>query len=105
MLLKDGLLDEDAHRQQQNEHDSDAERLEKLESSLDILQSRFARLLAEYVGAQQKLKQRLTLVEKRQSTSPDDTDADTPHPAALAPATTDNSSSIRPSSAPVTPPT
>ena len=30
MLLKDGLLDEDAHRQQQNEHDSDAERLEKL---------------------------------------------------------------------------
>ena len=37
------------------------------ESSLDILQTRFARLLAEYVSSQQKMKQRLTLIEQRNS--------------------------------------
>ena len=35
-----------------------------MESSVDLLQTRFARILAEYESMQQKLKQRLTKVEK-----------------------------------------
>ena len=42
------------------------------ESSLDILQTRFARLLAEYVSSQQKMKQRLSVVEQRNSSNHQD---------------------------------
>ena len=39
------------------------EKLEQLETNMDTLYTRFARLLAEYTGAQQKLKQRITVLE------------------------------------------
>uniref|UniRef100_A0A671QGQ3 Cyclic nucleotide gated channel subunit alpha 2a n=1 Tax=Sinocyclocheilus anshuiensis TaxID=1608454 RepID=A0A671QGQ3_9TELE len=41
------------------------EKVERLEASLEILQTRFARLLAEYTATQQCLKQRLTALECR----------------------------------------
>lgn len=67
LLLKDGLLDEEANRQSQDEQEATKEKIEKLgincydryhrmtfsnkyfiEIALDTLQTRFARLLAEY---------------------------------------------------------
>ena len=39
----------------------------ELEAALDTLQTRFARLLAEYASCQQQIKQRLTIVEQRKS--------------------------------------
>uniref|UniRef100_A0A8D0LBL4 Cyclic nucleotide gated channel subunit alpha 1 n=1 Tax=Sphenodon punctatus TaxID=8508 RepID=A0A8D0LBL4_SPHPU len=53
ILIKDGLLDLDAVASGSEPKDFE-----------EKLQTRFARLLAEYDAAQQKLKQRLTLVEK-----------------------------------------
>ncbi|RWS05200.1 cyclic nucleotide-gated cation channel alpha-3-like protein [Dinothrombium tinctorium] len=64
ILLKDGLLDEDALRKAQKEKISTAEKCLNLESALDNLQTRFARLLAEYTASQKKMKQRVYRLEK-----------------------------------------
>nr|3SWY_A Chain A, Cyclic nucleotide-gated cation channel alpha-3 [Homo sapiens]3SWY_B Chain B, Cyclic nucleotide-gated cation channel alpha-3 [Homo sapiens]3SWY_C Chain C, Cyclic nucleotide-gated cation channel alpha-3 [Homo sapiens] len=41
------------------------EKVEQLGSSLDTLQTRFARLLAEYNATQMKMKQRLSQLESQ----------------------------------------
>nr|XP_005995917.1 PREDICTED: cyclic nucleotide-gated cation channel alpha-3 [Latimeria chalumnae] len=64
ILMKDGLIDEEAIKAGADPKDME-EKVEKLESALDNLQTRFARLLAEYSSTQQKLKQRLTNVESK----------------------------------------
>ncbi|XP_043928105.1 cyclic nucleotide-gated cation channel alpha-3 [Protopterus annectens] len=64
ILMKDGLIDEEAARAGAEPKDVE-EKVERLESALDNLQTRFARLLAEYKAAQLKLKQRLTKLECR----------------------------------------
>ncbi|XP_053569573.1 cyclic nucleotide-gated olfactory channel [Bombina bombina] len=64
ILIKEGLLDEDKERDAMKGKSSE-EKLELLESNLDLLHTRFARLLREYNIAQQKLKQRVTLLEGR----------------------------------------
>ncbi|XP_061596914.1 cyclic nucleotide gated channel subunit alpha 2b [Cololabis saira] len=63
ILQKEGLLDEDAESGGLQKEDTD-EKVERLESSLDTLQTRFARLLSEYTQTQQLLKQRLTQLEQ-----------------------------------------
>ncbi|XP_066571381.1 cyclic nucleotide-gated channel alpha-2-like [Amia ocellicauda] len=66
ILLKEGLLDEDAGAGGGLGGEEDmAEKMERLEQALDGLQTRFARLLSEYSSAQQQLKQRLTVLERR----------------------------------------
>ncbi|XP_015785555.1 cyclic nucleotide-gated cation channel subunit A-like [Tetranychus urticae] len=65
ILLKDGLLDEDALRRSQKERERLEDRCGRLESNLDTLTTRFARLLAEYSAGQKKIKQRLYHLEKR----------------------------------------
>ncbi|KAL1261348.1 hypothetical protein QQF64_006613 [Cirrhinus molitorella] len=63
ILLKEGLLEElDAGGMGEERVE---EKVERLEASLEILQTRFARLLAEYTATQQRLKQRLTALECR----------------------------------------
>uniref|UniRef100_A0A3P8SA05 Cyclic nucleotide gated channel subunit alpha 2 n=1 Tax=Amphiprion percula TaxID=161767 RepID=A0A3P8SA05_AMPPE len=64
ILLKEGLLDENAESGGLQKEDTE-EKVERLESSLDTLQTRFARLLNEYTHTQQRLKQRITLLERQ----------------------------------------
>ncbi|XP_056396101.1 cyclic nucleotide-gated olfactory channel-like [Hyla sarda] len=64
ILVKEGLLDENKEKNAMKGKSSE-EKLELLESNLDLLHTRFARLLREYSDAQQSLKQRVTLLEGR----------------------------------------
>ncbi|XP_032733603.1 cyclic nucleotide-gated cation channel alpha-3 [Lontra canadensis] len=64
ILMKDNLIDEDVARAGADPKDIE-EKVEHLESSLDTLQTRFARLLAEYNATQMKVKQRLSHLESQ----------------------------------------
>ncbi|KAK1167411.1 hypothetical protein AOXY_G12177 [Acipenser oxyrinchus oxyrinchus] len=64
ILVKEGLLDESAGNGGVGEVEVE-EKIERLESSLDNLQTRFARLMTEYNSTQLKLKQRITFLERR----------------------------------------
>lgn len=64
ILMKEGLLDENVDGGGLQKEDTE-EKVERLESSLDILQTRFTRLLTEYTHTQQRLKQRITLLERQ----------------------------------------
>uniref|UniRef100_A0A8C4IFB9 Cyclic nucleotide-binding domain-containing protein n=1 Tax=Dicentrarchus labrax TaxID=13489 RepID=A0A8C4IFB9_DICLA len=64
ILTKEGLLDENVEGGGLQKEDAE-EKVERLESSLDTLQTRFARLLSEYTHTQQRLKQRITLLERQ----------------------------------------
>uniref|UniRef100_A0A8I5ZP66 Cyclic nucleotide-gated channel alpha-1 n=1 Tax=Rattus norvegicus TaxID=10116 RepID=A0A8I5ZP66_RAT len=63
ILMKDGLLDINIANLGSDPKDLE-EKVTRMEGSVDLLQTRFARILAEYESMQQKLKQRLTKVEK-----------------------------------------
>ncbi|XP_026884820.2 cyclic nucleotide gated channel subunit alpha 2a [Electrophorus electricus] len=63
ILRKEGLLEELGAGGLAGEHME--EKVERLETSLDMLQTRFARLLAEHTAAQQRFKQRLAALESR----------------------------------------
>ncbi|KAL9921115.1 cyclic nucleotide-gated ion channel subunit A isoform 3-T6 [Glossina fuscipes fuscipes] len=63
LLRKDGLLDEQVFADSQRVHDSIEGGIEKLEISVENLNMRLARLLAEYTASQAKLKQRLAKLE------------------------------------------
>ncbi|NXS47266.1 CNG3 protein, partial [Balaeniceps rex] len=63
ILMKDGLLDIEVANLGNDPKDLE-EKVTYMERTMDRLQTRFARLLAEYEAAQQKLKKRLTQIEK-----------------------------------------
>ncbi|KAM9677896.1 cyclic nucleotide-gated channel alpha-1 [Trichechus inunguis] len=63
ILMKDGLLDINIANAGSDPKDLE-EKVARMEGSVDLLQTQFARILAEYESMQQKLKQRLTKVEK-----------------------------------------
>ncbi|XP_066496263.1 cyclic nucleotide-gated channel alpha-2 [Tiliqua scincoides] len=64
ILTKEGLLDEAAAAEGMEGLDV-GQKLDRLESSLETLNNRFSRLLAEYDAAQMKLKQRITSLESK----------------------------------------
>ncbi|XP_032980111.1 cyclic nucleotide-gated cation channel alpha-3 isoform X2 [Rhinolophus ferrumequinum] len=64
VLIKDNLMDEDLAEAGPDPQDLE-EKVEHLESSLDTLQTRFARLLAEYNATQMRVKQRLSQLESQ----------------------------------------
>ncbi|KAM4019386.1 cyclic nucleotide-gated channel alpha-2 [Anomaloglossus baeobatrachus] len=64
ILIKEGLLDETKEKNAMRGKSSE-EKVELLETNLDLLHTRFARLLREYSNAQQSLKQRVSLIEGR----------------------------------------
>ncbi|XP_067416036.1 cyclic nucleotide-gated channel alpha-3 isoform X2 [Emydura macquarii macquarii] len=64
ILMKDNLIDEEAAKAGADPKDLE-EKVERLESALDNLQTKFARLMAEYNSTQLKVKQRLTRVESK----------------------------------------
>ncbi|XP_072914573.1 cyclic nucleotide-gated channel alpha-2-like isoform X2 [Hemitrygon akajei] len=63
ILIKEGLLNEE-YMVVLGEKGLE-EKIERLESNLDALQTRFARLLNEYSSTQQKLKQRIATIERK----------------------------------------
>ncbi|XP_029440029.1 cGMP-gated cation channel alpha-1 [Rhinatrema bivittatum] len=63
ILMKDGLLDLDIANAGSDPKDVE-EKIANMEGLVGNLQTKFARLLAEYDSAQQKLKQRITKLEK-----------------------------------------
>uniref|UniRef100_A0A8C9CRN1 Cyclic nucleotide-gated channel alpha-2 n=1 Tax=Phocoena sinus TaxID=42100 RepID=A0A8C9CRN1_PHOSS len=63
ILMEEGLLDEN---EVAVSIEADVqEKLEQLETNMETLYTRFACLLAEYTGAQQKLKQRIMVLETK----------------------------------------
>ncbi|MBN3315138.1 CNG3 protein, partial [Atractosteus spatula] len=64
ILMKDGLLDLDIAKLGPDPKDME-EKVNKMYGNLETLQTKFARLLAEYEAAQQKLKQRVTKIENK----------------------------------------
>nr|XP_055054877.1 cyclic nucleotide-gated cation channel-like [Misgurnus anguillicaudatus]XP_055054878.1 cyclic nucleotide-gated cation channel-like [Misgurnus anguillicaudatus] len=65
ILRKQGLLDESAAVQGGILAMDTDEKVDRLESSLDVLQTRFARLLGEFTATQSRLKQRITGLERQ----------------------------------------
>ncbi|XP_024081280.1 cyclic nucleotide-gated cation channel subunit A isoform X2 [Cimex lectularius] len=65
ILRKDGLLDEDAFKKAQEENETLKDKVDRIDQLVGDLQTRLARLHAEYLSQQTKLKQRLSRVEKR----------------------------------------
>ncbi|KFV84968.1 Cyclic nucleotide-gated channel rod photoreceptor subunit alpha, partial [Struthio camelus australis] len=63
ILMKDGLLDIEVANLGSDPKDIE-EKITHMEGAMNRLQTKFARLLAEYDAAQQKLKKRLTQIEK-----------------------------------------
>ncbi|XP_072269102.1 cyclic nucleotide-gated channel alpha-3 isoform X1 [Pyxicephalus adspersus] len=80
ILMKDGLIDEEAAKAGADPKDLE-EKVTKMETALDSLQTRFARLLADYNSTQLKLKQRITKVEKRMKTHSTDSKSEGPDSA------------------------
>ncbi|KAL8180682.1 UNVERIFIED_CONTAM: Cyclic nucleotide-gated olfactory channel [Gekko kuhli] len=63
ILIKEGLLDETAASE--SVEGNVGQKLDRLETSLETLHTRFSRLLADYDAAQMKLKQRITFLENK----------------------------------------
>uniref|UniRef100_A0A8W8LA54 Cyclic nucleotide-binding domain-containing protein n=1 Tax=Magallana gigas TaxID=29159 RepID=A0A8W8LA54_MAGGI len=72
ILRKDNLLDEDLMKKLEAQQETTEQKLERIDSNLDTLQTRFARLLGDYNSTQQKLKQRITKLEKLLARDHDD---------------------------------
>ena len=75
MLRKDNLLDEDVAKKQDSADLTTEERVEVVEGHLENLQTRFARLMAEFNSVQSKLKQRVSKLEKFSFKDDDDMSA------------------------------
>ncbi|XP_058056797.1 cyclic nucleotide-gated cation channel subunit A [Anopheles bellator] len=70
LLRKDGLLDEAVFANAQQTQDSLESGVAQLEQTVENLNLRLARLLAEYSASQSKLKQRISKLEDRVQKSP-----------------------------------
>uniref|UniRef100_A0A4W3IE97 Cyclic nucleotide gated channel subunit alpha 1a n=1 Tax=Callorhinchus milii TaxID=7868 RepID=A0A4W3IE97_CALMI len=68
ILLKDGLLDLDIAKLGADPKDLE-EKVFRMDGAIDNLQTKFARLLAEYDATQQKIKERVTRIEKKMRSS------------------------------------
>lgn len=64
ILMKDGLLDLEVAKQGPDPKDME-EKVNRMTGTVDLLQTKFARLLAEHEAAQLKLKQRVNKLEKK----------------------------------------
>ena len=61
--MKDDLLDEDLAKKQDLDQETTENKLDKMDTAVDSLQTRFARLLGEISSTQAKLKERLAKLE------------------------------------------
>ncbi|KPP78385.1 cyclic nucleotide-gated channel cone photoreceptor subunit alpha-like [Scleropages formosus] len=67
ILRKDNLIDEAVANAGADPKDFE-EKINRLESNLDVMQTKFAKLVAEYTASQSKIKQRITNMEFRVKT-------------------------------------
>ncbi|XP_064165805.1 cyclic nucleotide-gated channel cone photoreceptor subunit alpha-like isoform X2 [Anguilla rostrata] len=67
ILMKDNLIDEAVANAGADPKDME-EKIGRLESHLEVMQTKFARLMAEYTASQSKIKQRITNMENRVKT-------------------------------------
>ncbi|XP_018584749.1 cyclic nucleotide-gated channel cone photoreceptor subunit alpha-like [Scleropages formosus] len=67
ILRKDNLIDEAVANAGADPKDFE-EKINQLESNLDVMQTKFAKLVAEYTASQSKIKQRITNMEFRVKT-------------------------------------
>ncbi|XP_074650483.1 cyclic nucleotide-gated channel alpha-3-like [Tubulanus polymorphus] len=74
ILMKDNLLDEEALRLAELANEKVDEKVDRIDQSLETLQTRFARLLAEFNTTQKRLKHRVTELEKKLKESDKDDD-------------------------------
>ncbi|XP_067005088.2 cyclic nucleotide-gated cation channel subunit A [Anabrus simplex] len=65
LLRKDGLLDEQEFKRAQTANETLSAKVDRLEATMGNMQTRLARLMAEFSSHQTKIKQRLSQVEKR----------------------------------------
>lgn len=72
ILQKDGLLDENALKEACQEKERIEVQWNRLESSVDVLQTRLARLIAEFLSSQKKLKERILKLERQVNNNQDD---------------------------------
>ncbi|XP_074479782.1 cyclic nucleotide-gated channel alpha-1-like [Sebastes fasciatus] len=70
ILMKDGLLDLEVAAQGPDPKEIE-EKVDRMTSTLDILQTRYARLLAEHDAANSKLKHRVNKLEKKLAPTPE----------------------------------
>ncbi|XP_077355641.1 cyclic nucleotide-gated channel rod photoreceptor subunit alpha [Festucalex cinctus] len=71
ILMKDGLLDLEVAAQGPDPKEME-EKVERMASTLDSLQTRYARLLAEHEATHSKLKHRVSKLEKKLPSQPGD---------------------------------
>ncbi|KAG8199681.1 hypothetical protein JTE90_022131 [Oedothorax gibbosus] len=64
ILIKDGLLDVEALKASEVVQESLSDKVERLEDSIEVLQTRFARFITEFVTVQNTFKQRIYRLEK-----------------------------------------
>lgn len=64
ILIKDGLLDVEAIKASEVVQESLSDKVVRLEDSIEVLQTRFARFIAEFVTVQSTFKQRIHKLEK-----------------------------------------
>ncbi|KAJ8351782.1 hypothetical protein SKAU_G00232580 [Synaphobranchus kaupii] len=67
ILMKDNLIDEAIANAGADPKDLE-EKIVRLESNMDVIQTKFARMMAEYTSGQCKIKQRITNMETRVKT-------------------------------------
>uniref|UniRef100_A0A8C9R750 Cyclic nucleotide gated channel subunit alpha 3 n=1 Tax=Scleropages formosus TaxID=113540 RepID=A0A8C9R750_SCLFO len=67
ILMKDNLIDEEVANAGADPKDLE-EKISRLESNLDVMQTKFAKLMAEYTANQNKVKQRISNMEARVKT-------------------------------------
>uniref|UniRef100_A0A4W4GM45 Cyclic nucleotide-binding domain-containing protein n=1 Tax=Electrophorus electricus TaxID=8005 RepID=A0A4W4GM45_ELEEL len=67
ILMKDNLIDETVANAGADPKDLE-EKILRLESNLDVMSTKFAKLMAEYMSYQSKIKQRLTYMENKVKT-------------------------------------
>ncbi|XP_055332061.1 cGMP-gated cation channel alpha-1-like [Paramacrobiotus metropolitanus] len=63
LLIKDNLLDVEAAEREERRHNQFLDKLETVERDVDVLQTRFARLMAERGSAVQKMEKRIAKID------------------------------------------
>ena len=74
ILMKDNLIDPEIAKMHEIEQETAEQKLSRLDSTVESIVTRFARLSAEFNSTQSKLKQRVTKVEKTVYKEDDDSD-------------------------------
>ncbi|XP_064792299.1 cyclic nucleotide-gated cation channel alpha-3-like [Oncorhynchus masou masou] len=72
MLMKDNMIDEDVANAGADPKDME-EKIQRLESNIEIIKTKLAKIMAEFTSSQSKIKQRITNIESTvKSVQPED---------------------------------